>query len=548
MMGQNDVRRLLQKLAAHPVLPPTDQLPPNDEALHALLIELAAGERSRYADTLRGVADECGIALQELAHRAEFLLACLILPRAGTHYEVLGVAPTASADEIRRGWAALIQRYHPDHLGGSGGWADDQARQLIEAYQTLKDPERRRRYDAELERQRSAIAAPSLMQRTLRPSQSQRWRWVPLVLMLLGSTVVLALYAWRTPPPLPQVALPPAPKLLEAHQQVAFTDALGFARSPKPHAAVPEEASSPAPVPAPEEGQASTPVPISRPADRAAVTAPQGQEPAAIPRSTLRPHSSSTSSGKLPETTPVHRSVPRQVEDHEGRSTSGILERRAVRPELDTPHIRPKRGATPVRPDALDRTVRPGPVEERTAAQDTPFDSHEGSLVTGQTPLAQRSPERTREFQPPLRAQPIVARIKPDESGTEDRLLADAPLALIESFRAAYEGKDLSTMMRLFASVPRERDVVGRSGVQELYARNFAALDRIQYEIGQLAMTAPAANGALIVQGRFRIRAIRRDKPSDLVNVAGTIRWVLRPEAEADALRIAEIHYELSRP
>jgi DnaJ domain len=548
MTGQNDVRRLLQRLAAHPVLPPTDQLPPNDEALHALLVELAAGERSRYADTLRGVADECGIAPQELAHRAEFLLACLILPRAGTYYEVLGVAPTASADEIRRGWAALIQRYHPDHLGGSGGWVDDQARQLIEAYQTLKDPERRRRYDADLEHQRSAIAAPSLMRRTLRPSQPQRWRWVPLVLMLLGSTVVLALYAWRTPPPLPQVALPPAPKLLEGRQQAAYTDALASARSPKPNAAVPEAAPSPTPVPAPEEGQASTPVPTSLPVDPPAVTTPPGQKPAEMPRSTLRPHNSSAPSGKLPETTPVRGSAPQQVEDGEAGSTPGMPEPPAVRPEPDTPRIRPRRGATPARPDALDRTARPGPVEGRIAAQDTPSDSPQGSLVKGQTPLAQQPSERTRELQPPLRAQPIVARIKPNDSGAEDRLLADDPLALIESFRAAYEGKDLGMMMRLFAAVPRERDVVGRSGVQELYARNFAALDRIQYEIGQLAMTAPAANGALIVQGRFRIRAIRRDNPSDLVNVAGTIRWVLRPEAEADALRIAEIHYELSRP
>ena len=82
--------------------------------------------------------------------------------------------------------------------------------------------------------------------------------------------------------------------------------------------------------------------------------------------------------------------------------------------------------------------------------------------------------------------------------------------------------------------------------MQALYARNFEALDHIQYELSHLAMALQPTNGAMVVQGRFRIRAIRRDDPSDLVTAAGPIRWVLHPEA--DALRIAEIHYELSQP
>jgi DnaJ domain len=528
MMAQDDIRRLLHRLAAHPVLPPTDRLPPNDEALHALLADLASGERSRCADMLRSVADECGIAAKELAHRAEFLLACLILPRAGTYYEVLGVAPTASADEIRRRWSALIQRYHPDHMGGSGGWVDDQARRLIEAYQTLKDPERRRRYDAALEHQRAAIATPSLVRRA--PRLPQRWRWVPLVLMLLGSAGVLAIYAWCTPPPLPQMTLPPAPKLLEARQQAAFADALALARSLKPSATVVEEASGQAPVPVPEEGQASVSVPISPPVNAPVVAAPQDQKPSEMPRPAVKPPKSSTSSGRRLETTPIHGSVPRQAQHDEEGGTPRIFERIAVRPEPDI---------SPIRPESFDK-LRTGTVEERTAAKDTPIDFPQGEpfafaqdrLVKGQLPL--------------VKMQPMVARTKPDDSWTEGRLPAEHPLALIETFRAAYEGKDLSTMMRLFASVPRERSAVGRSAVQALYARNFVALDQIQYELSHLVLAPPAANGGLVVQGWFRIRAVRRDNPSDLVIAAGAIRWVLRPEA--DALRIAEIDYELSRP
>ena len=67
MMGEDDVRWLLHRLAEHPVLPPTDRLPPNDESLHILLADLAAGERSRHGDLLCGVAAEHGIAPGELA-------------------------------------------------------------------------------------------------------------------------------------------------------------------------------------------------------------------------------------------------------------------------------------------------------------------------------------------------------------------------------------------------------------------------------------------------------------------------------------------------
>jgi ketosteroid isomerase-like protein len=161
--------------------------------------------------------------------------------------------------------------------------------------------------------------------------------------------------------------------------------------------------------------------------------------------------------------------------------------------------------------------------------------------------MVQQSSEGTRVLQPqPLKARPMLARIEPDHKSTEAWPPREDPLALIETFRAAYERQDIGTLMKLFTSVPRERDAIGRAAVAARYAQNFAALDRIHYELARLETSSPAANGPLVVQGWFRIRAVRRDDPSDLVNAVGAIRWVLR--READALRIAEVHYVLSRP
>lgn len=61
------------------------------------------------------------------------------------YYEVLGVAPDAGADEIKRAYRQLARRYHPDISGEERGTA---FLELARAYDVLRDPVRRRSYDA----------------------------------------------------------------------------------------------------------------------------------------------------------------------------------------------------------------------------------------------------------------------------------------------------------------------------------------------------------------------------------------------------------------
>jgi hypothetical protein len=79
-----------------------------------------------------------------------------------THYELLGVAAGAPADEVKRAFRREIARYHPDkvqHLGEEFQQiAATRAAELTEAYRILMDPEARESYDALLA---SAGATPS---------------------------------------------------------------------------------------------------------------------------------------------------------------------------------------------------------------------------------------------------------------------------------------------------------------------------------------------------------------------------------------------------
>jgi molecular chaperone DnaJ len=61
-------------------------------------------------------------------------------------YIVLGVRRGASAEDIRRAYKRLARRYHPDINPGDRE-AAARFRDILSAYETLVDPDRRRRYD-----------------------------------------------------------------------------------------------------------------------------------------------------------------------------------------------------------------------------------------------------------------------------------------------------------------------------------------------------------------------------------------------------------------
>ena len=61
------------------------------------------------------------------------------------HYSVLGVAPNASKEEIRKAYKALVKKYHPDV---SGYDSSKIFAEIVEAYGVLSDSNKRSVYDA----------------------------------------------------------------------------------------------------------------------------------------------------------------------------------------------------------------------------------------------------------------------------------------------------------------------------------------------------------------------------------------------------------------
>ena len=59
------------------------------------------------------------------------------------YYEVLGIGKSASADEIKKAFRKAAVKHHPDKEGGN----EAKFKEINEAYEVLKDPSKRQRYD-----------------------------------------------------------------------------------------------------------------------------------------------------------------------------------------------------------------------------------------------------------------------------------------------------------------------------------------------------------------------------------------------------------------
>ena len=71
--------------------------------------------------------------------------------KAGMHYVILEVSPTATSKDIKDAFIRLSKKYHPDlNPDGQSKEETERFQMVVEAYEVLGDPIRKKEYDASL--------------------------------------------------------------------------------------------------------------------------------------------------------------------------------------------------------------------------------------------------------------------------------------------------------------------------------------------------------------------------------------------------------------
>ncbi len=86
------------------------------------------------------------------------------------YYEMLGLAPSATPEEVKKRYRELARRYHPDV--NPSPEASHQIKAVNEAYHTLNDPDRRALYDANRILSQPSASRPSASSRPTPPPRS----------------------------------------------------------------------------------------------------------------------------------------------------------------------------------------------------------------------------------------------------------------------------------------------------------------------------------------------------------------------------------------
>lgn len=63
------------------------------------------------------------------------------------YYEILGISKTASSDEIKKAYRRLAMKFHPDRNEDDDGASETKFKEAKEAYEVLKDTDKRSAYD-----------------------------------------------------------------------------------------------------------------------------------------------------------------------------------------------------------------------------------------------------------------------------------------------------------------------------------------------------------------------------------------------------------------
>ncbi len=437
----------------------------------------------------RKVASKYRVDSSYLLHRVQGLIRQLEELREEDPYSLLGVGYTASPAEIHQSWKELMQEWHPDRRGGDPR-AQEMCRRINEAYELLKDRDKRREYDRRfvplLSILREMDRAPEV---PIRVSHVRKGLVQGIVGVFLALLVIFFLSSRRSPEEV----------VHKTHGRVALVSSLEK-----------------------EGGEAG-----GKPS-------PTGREPRSRPvEKKVYPSNSSDTSFSLPAekrgaSVPESGGPGGEVDSDERGSSVHIVEKQVVRVEE-----RPDIGTLRVAEDTIPRVEPVGKrlVLPRPVSRVKGKSKKLSRKKTSRAPVKRR-PSKGLQSGVQTRVRSVVSAVskKADASSPAPLIpkkpkteAMPPPITVVKSFIEAYREENLARLLSLFSRNALENGQPVTRYVAR-YRQFFRAFKILDYRLME-ERVVPSGDGVK-VQGLYLVSMVPRSG-GNLHWVKGSVAWTL---------------------
>ncbi len=401
------------------------------------------------------------------------------------YYKILGIEEEASEEKIRAHWIELTKRYHPDLSKGSD--ADENIKEINEAYQVLKNKSTRLEYDLERTFKKMGL------------KEAHRWKErrinirniiLPAGILVFSLIVGLVIFRWY------RVAIPPKSEVLYEIDRVL---------EKKTASQIP---------PVKTESKVQVDEEVLKGIKKEVIPQEKTKIASALPTSSLPPGEK--------ESKPKEEFAPQVVTKSEA----------PMKVVKEAPKEIPKEIPKETPKEVTQITLQPGEKLESKTEEEKKVPKEVGKVVSQESAKIDKPKPTVMESPPPPKPETLAKVEKRVANEEEVR-------QFLANYIDRYVRKDINGFLSLFSSKAIQNGKDRLEKIREIYVRFFDQSEELTYRLDDIKVSIGGSEAEAMV----RYQVIQRLKNRGGENLwRGNLRWVL--VKEDGVLRIITLDYQ----
>ncbi len=401
------------------------------------------------------------------------------------YYKILGIEEEASEEKIRAHWIELTKRYHPDLSKGSD--ADENIKEINEAYQVLKNKSTRLEYDLERTFKKMGL------------KEAHRWKErrinirniiLPAGILVFSLIVGLIVFRWY------RVAIPPKSEVLYEIDRVL---------EKKTASQIP---------PVKTESKVQVDEEVLKGIKKEVIPQEKTKIASALPTSSLPPGEK--------ESKPKEEFAPQVVTKSEA----------PMKVVKEAPKEIPKEIPKETPKEVTQITLQPGEKLESKTEEEKKVPKEIGKVVSQESAKIDKPKPTVMESPPPPKPETLAKVEKRVANEEEVR-------QFLANYIDRYVRKDINGFLSLFSSKAIQNGKDRLEKIREIYVRFFDQSEELTYRLDDIKVSISGSEAEAMV----RYQVIQRLKNRGGEKLwRGNLRWVL--VKEDGVLRIITLDYQ----